>query len=76
MESHSQYLASPPLLFMTEVSLHAFKVLFVLSSHHYCLYPKVSKGKKSINIVRRSRGGLLRLLKMLTHVALRCFVIN
>ena len=44
MESHSQYLASPPLLFMTEVSLHAFKVLFVLTSHYYCLQPKVSKG--------------------------------
>lgn len=41
VESHSQYLASPPLLFM--VSLYAFRVLFVLTSHYYCLYPKVSK---------------------------------
>lgn len=47
MESHSQYLASPPLLFMTEASLHAFKVLFVLISHYYCLYAEVSKGEKS-----------------------------
>lgn len=46
MKSHSQYLASPPLLFMTEVSPHAFKVLFVLRCHYYCLYVKVSKGKK------------------------------
>lgn len=58
MESLSQYLASPTLLLMTEASLLAFKVLFVLIFQYYCLYPKVSKRKKNRKIVRGSRGGL------------------
>lgn len=51
MESHSQYLASPPLLFMSEVSLHAFKVLFALI---FSLLLPLSQGNQSM---RRWREG-------------------
>lgn len=48
MESHSQYLVSPPLLFMLKVSLHAFKALFGLIFHpHLCLSQGERKGKES-----------------------------
>lgn len=73
MESHSQYLALRPLLFMTEVSLHAFKVLFVLIFRYYCLYPKVSNSKKIKTICERIKE---RFVKITANTDTRCFIIN